>query len=133
MSKSQQSSSLSRRSGMALILVILVLSALVLVGTPFMLSMKLQERGSVVTLAQRRADLASISARNRAVAHLMNTHPSREREEAESQREDEGGTPGYVWDSIEDFEVPIPGTLAIIPFDGLSIVNSHCRLASSSR
>ena len=56
---------------MALILVILVLSALVMVGTPFILSMKLQERGSVHTMAQKRADLAAISARNHAVAQAM--------------------------------------------------------------
>ena len=41
----------SSQSGMALILVILVLSALVVIGTPFLLSMKLQER---VTLFQER-------------------------------------------------------------------------------
>ncbi|MGE3165110.1 MAG: hypothetical protein AB7O52_09410 [Planctomycetota bacterium] len=65
-------------SGMALILVILVLSALVLIGTPFILSMTLQEQGSVHTAAQERARLGAESARNYAVAQLFATHPSRE-------------------------------------------------------
>ena len=70
----------AREHGMALILVVLVLTALVAIGTPFVISMKLQERGSIHTEARQRAHLAATSARNHAVAHLFNQHASRARE-----------------------------------------------------
>ena len=65
-------------AGIALILVVLVLSALVIIGTPFVISMKLQEQGSVHTVAKEKARIAALSARNHAVASLFQTHPSRE-------------------------------------------------------
>ncbi|MEM7262578.1 MAG: hypothetical protein AAF488_11355 [Planctomycetota bacterium] len=67
-----------RQRGVALILVIMVLTALVVIGTPFAISMKLQEEGSRQITARERARLAQISARNHAVAHLFASHPSRE-------------------------------------------------------
>ncbi|MCI0651139.1 MAG: LamG domain-containing protein [Planctomycetes bacterium] len=64
--------------GIALILVVLVLAALVVIGTPFVLSMRLQEQGAIKSLAVRQAEYAALSARNFTVANLIQTHPARE-------------------------------------------------------
>lgn len=98
-----------RERGLALILVILVLTALVAIGTPFVISMKLQERGSVHTVADERAHLASTSARNHAVAHLFGTHESREREFV-----DEDGIPAHKVDDWEELQPEFELTLSLV-------------------
>ncbi|MFQ5655519.1 MAG: hypothetical protein ACE5GW_12415, partial [Planctomycetota bacterium] len=121
--------------GLALILVVLVLSALALIGTPFVISMKLQERGSVHTVAQERADLAALSARNHAVAHLFSTHPSREEGSAviplsqvRTDIEERGGTggengpeeivsPKAAFDGLDELEIRFASRLALEPKD----------------
>ncbi|MDG1455450.1 MAG: hypothetical protein P8R38_04530, partial [Planctomycetota bacterium] len=61
-------------SGMALLMVVLVLAALTAIGTPFLVSMRLQEAGSAKSLATHKARLAAKSARDHAVSHLFDTH-----------------------------------------------------------
>ncbi len=95
------------QQGMALILVVLVLTALVTIGTPFVISMKLQERGSVFTVDRERAHLASLSARNHTLAHLFNNHPSREREVV-----DDDGIPAHKYDTWEEFQPTFAPELA---------------------
>ena len=69
------------QSGVALILVLCVLAALVMIGTPFVVSMRLQEKGSQVEVANYKAALLSRSVRNHAIAELYHTCPSREPDE----------------------------------------------------
>lgn len=116
-----------KTQGMALILVVLVLSALVLIGTPFILSMTLQEQGSVHTAAQERARLGAESARNYAVTRLFATHPARE-----TGIRVIGGTvtsssgtaiqsidyPNHKIDDLEELEVVIPPELSLEPIGG---------------
>ncbi len=98
----------SKEDGMALILVVLVLTSLVAIGTPFVISMKLQERGSVQVLARQRAHLAAISARNHAVAGLFGTHPAREQEEF-----DEEGIPKDKYDDWEEIQISFDSVLQL--------------------
>ena len=107
-----------REEGLALILVILVLTALLAIGTPFVLSMKLQERGAVHTVAQREAELAARSARNHALAHLFSTHDSREREQV-----DDSGTGGHKYDTSEELQPTFAAELALSP-EGLEALLS---------
>ncbi|MGE4620428.1 MAG: hypothetical protein AAEJ04_11535, partial [Planctomycetota bacterium] len=73
----------ARESGMALLMVILVLAALAAIGTPFVISMRLQEQGAARSVADQRARLGARSARDHAVSTLFDTHHSREREQWE--------------------------------------------------
>lgn len=116
------SGSLPQRSpqerGMALILVILVLSALLMIGTPFVLSMILQEQGASQSVAKERARLAAHSARNHAVAHLFSTHPSRER--GQLMESDLGDlltqqVPAEKVDELAELSVSFPSELLIEP------------------
>ena len=63
-----------RRSGVALIMVLLVLSALAIVGTPFVISMALQEKSSVRFEGAVKARVAAEAARNHAMSILQRTH-----------------------------------------------------------
>ena len=109
---------------MALILVILVLSALLVIGTPFAISMKLQERGSVQTVAEERAQIAAISGRNHAVASLFNTHPSRE--EGMTVTDSPAGNSGSGMvelaaakvDDYAELEIRFDTALKITPLEG---------------
>ncbi|MCA8963068.1 MAG: hypothetical protein KDC38_21240, partial [Planctomycetes bacterium] len=114
-----------RADGVALIMVILVLTALVVIGTPFVISMKLQEEGGRQIAAQERARLAQVSARNHAVAHLFGTYPSRESGTVEISMNVEGENagraaehgdtelPGRKMDDREEIDVLIDPTLAV--------------------
>ena len=64
----------SRRSpGVALIMVLLVLSALAMIGTPFVISMALQDKESVNFAGAILARQSAEAARNHAVAYLQDT------------------------------------------------------------
>ncbi|MBI2901929.1 MAG: hypothetical protein HYY17_17240 [Planctomycetes bacterium] len=70
---------MSRQSGLALVLVLTVLLALILIATPFVLSMVVQERTATTEKEQRRADYGADGARNQAVWRLMHGHDMMER------------------------------------------------------
>ncbi len=121
---------LSEQSGIALILVILVLTALVLIGTPFALSMRQQELASQQTVAERQAEFAATSARNRAVAHLMLTHPTRDEgvreialaetsagDERDGDGDGEAAKPRKVPESKIDERAELEVDLASLPLD----------------
>lgn len=99
--------------GIALILVVLVLTALVAIGTPFAISMKLHERGSFQYTAREEANLAVTSARNHAVAQLFSTHPSREREASERN-----SVPGDKFDGLDELEVEFDTEFTTVPVQG---------------
>lgn len=63
----------SRGSGAALVLVLIVLSALAMIGAPFVISMALQDRESLYFAAASDARRGAESARNHAIAHLERT------------------------------------------------------------
>lgn len=64
---------------MALIMVVMVLAILVVIGTPFAVSMLLQEKSGHSFLEDARARYAAEGARNHAVAQLVNGHDFLER------------------------------------------------------
>ncbi len=68
-----------RRRAMALIMVVMVLAILVVIGTPFAVSMLLQEKSGHSFLEDARARFAAEGARNHAVAQLAKGHDSMER------------------------------------------------------
>jgi hypothetical protein len=73
-----------RRSAVALILVLLVLSSLAVIGAPFVVSMLLHDRASRNFAGEVEARLAAEAARNHAIARLERTaHPVEWEEEAE--------------------------------------------------
>ncbi|NCF56845.1 MAG: hypothetical protein GWP41_11390, partial [Planctomycetia bacterium] len=90
-------------SGMALLMVVLVLAALTAIGTPFLVSMRLQEAGSAKSLATHKARLAARSARDHAVSHLFDTHHSRERDFWEP-----GANAGDLVDDLDELQVSFP-------------------------
>lgn len=116
----------ARRHGMALLMVVLVLAALLMIGTPFILSMKLQEQGSIQTVAAQQARLAATTARNLAVSQLFESHPSRESEEALELEvgSPEGGDTTRIQvaprdvDSLDELTVTLPDTLRLRPLGG---------------
>jgi len=59
------------RRGFALLMVVLTIAALAILATPFMVSMKLQERSSRTAVAQARARYAMTAAYNHALAQLL--------------------------------------------------------------
>lgn len=76
-----------RRQGAALILVVVVIAALLAIGAPFVASMRLHERSARGFHADVRARQLADTARNRAVAHLMRTHPDEERRAREARND----------------------------------------------
>ena len=82
--------STSRSSAVALIMVILVLSALAVIGTPFVLSMLLHDRASKNFAGRIAATRAAESARSHAIAELLETSRpvewEREKEVLDEQR-----------------------------------------------
>ena len=100
------------QSGMALLMVVLVLAALAAIGTPFLASMRLQESGAAKTLADHKARLAARSARDHAVSHLFDTYHSRERDFWTP-----GENAGDLVDDIEDLQVSFPDSLTTEPLD----------------
>ena len=58
-------------AGFALLIVVLTIAALALLLTPFMLSMRLQEKGSRNAVAQTRSRYAVTAAYNHALAQLL--------------------------------------------------------------
>lgn len=110
------------QNGVALIMVVVVLTALMIVGTPFVISMRLHERGSFRTLGDRKAELARISARNHTVAHLFASHPSRETGSLEVEwravdaQSRDLGTVTYMKRAVDDRDeitVPIPAGILL--------------------
>ncbi|MDE0959325.1 MAG: hypothetical protein OSB09_00930 [Planctomycetota bacterium] len=99
--------------GMALLMVILVLSALAAIGTPFVISMKLQERGAARAIAQQHAQLAAQSARGHALSRLFDTHHSRERDRWRPGVE----APDLV-DGLDELKVDFPGVITTVPVVG---------------
>ncbi len=89
--------------GMALLMVILVLAALAAIGTPFVISMRLQEKGAARSVAQHRARLGALSARDHAVSSLFDTHHSRERENWQP-----GSTAPDLVDDIDEISINFP-------------------------
>ncbi|MHC4777201.1 MAG: hypothetical protein ACYTFG_01350 [Planctomycetota bacterium] len=87
-------------SGIALIMVIVILLALVAIATPFTVSMQLQEKSSRTILYQAQAKLLAESARNYAVARLYRTHETLE-------KSGRYGSPFNTpdWDTQEEFGV----------------------------
>ncbi|RME05165.1 MAG: LamG domain-containing protein [Planctomycetota bacterium] len=67
------------KRGLALILVVVVISALVVVAAPFALSMRLDRRSSLRFSTQIEAQLLAQAAANYAIAKLYLTHPSVEK------------------------------------------------------
>ncbi len=98
---------------MALLMVILVLSALAAIGTPFVISMKLQEKGAARSLAQQRASLAAQSARSHALSKLFDTHHSRERDRWRPGTE----APDLI-DGLDELKVDFPATITSVPVVG---------------
>jgi len=106
----------STRRGIALILVLTVVLALVLIATPFVLSMTKQERTATVEKAERQAVYGSEGVRNFAAATLI-----RGRDESERR------TPGALWttpysDTESEFAIdlrdPKLATLKILDMQG---------------
>lgn len=69
----------ARRRAMALVMVVMVLAILVVIGTPFAVSMLLQEKSGQSFLADTRARFAAEGARNHAIAQLSLGHDFLER------------------------------------------------------
>jgi len=67
------------RSGFAILMVVLVLVGLVVIGAPFAISMRQEERASMNFAARIRARLSALEALNRAKAHLELSHEYYER------------------------------------------------------
>ena len=74
-----------RRLGVALIMVLLVLSTLAVVGVPFVLSMVLQDREAHYFADRIKARFAAEAARNHAIARLQDTAYSSEWEREAEQ------------------------------------------------
>ncbi len=74
--------------GVALVLALVVLSVLMLLGTPFVASMLLRKKQAQRAAAVEKLHNAAISLRNRAAAHLLSTH-----EDEEGRRFDEENPP----------------------------------------
>ncbi len=69
-----------RRQGVAIVMVLLVLLALAIIGTPFVISMALQEKSSIQFEGGVKARRAAEGARNHALARLHETHRAVENE-----------------------------------------------------
>lgn len=87
-----------QQRGAALLLVIAVIVALVVIATPFALSMRLHERTSRAYDAGTRARLSAEASRNLAIRQLMDSHQSRERRDPDDPNADEV-------DGFEEFQV----------------------------
>ena len=72
-SRKSQAAGLARSCGVALIMVLIVLSILAMIGTPFVISMALQDKESVNFAGATVARLAAEAARNHAIAGLEDT------------------------------------------------------------
>src|SRR5262245_17496229 len=81
----------SRRSGLALILVLTVIMALAVIATPFVLSMIMHEKTAVAERARRQAGYGAEGVRNFAVAQLYRGAEYFERQALEQGKE--GATP----------------------------------------
>ncbi|HZN61163.1 MAG TPA: hypothetical protein VFC90_02040, partial [Planctomycetota bacterium] len=88
----------SRKSGLALILVLTVIMALAVIATPFVLSMIMHEKTAVAERARRQAGYGAEGVRNFAVAHLYRGAESFERQSLDQGKE--GATP-YIDDEGE--------------------------------
>ncbi|MGE4632551.1 MAG: hypothetical protein AAEJ47_05895, partial [Planctomycetota bacterium] len=96
-----------RQRGMALLMVILVLAALAAIGTPFVISMRLQEQGAARSIAEQRARLGARSARDHAVSTLFDTHHSRERETWQP-----GSTAPDLVDDLDELAIHFPSSFS---------------------
>lgn len=103
------------RRGAALILVVVVIAALLAIGAPFILSMRLHEKSSAGFEAQVRAEHLAESGRNLAAAHLLRSHPDEERR-AREQAGDLASDPEGVdaWAEVSDVPLgPLPGRFGL--------------------
>lgn len=89
-----------RSRGMALILVVVVIAALVAIAAPFALSMRLHEKSARGFGSRTRARLLAQAARNDAMAALITSHPDEERR-ARLSRGDRDGDDEDV-DSLDE-------------------------------
>lgn len=85
------------RGGVALIMVLIVLSILSMIGAPFVISMALQDRASLNFFAAVAARQGAESARNHAIAHLQRTAYGVEYESESAELE--GERPAVVTDA----------------------------------
>lgn len=93
---------MSRRSGLALILVLTVIMALAVIATPFVLSMIMHEKTAVAERARRQAGYGAEGVRNFAVSQLFRGAEHFERTDLEKGKE---GTP-YL-DEEGEFRVDV--------------------------
>jgi hypothetical protein len=87
--------------GMALVLVLTVCLALILVATPFVLSMILQERGGTMSRYASQAEWGAEGAKNYALWKLMYSIDPVER------RSTAGPMATYTFDTLEELTVPL--------------------------
>src|SRR5215831_20760148 len=95
-SRSRRPSSSSR--GMALILVLTVIFALIIIATPFVLSMIKQEQGAAVERSLQQSTWGAEGARNWAVVRLFDGID-------QAERQAKGGTP--YSDGLGEFDIPL--------------------------
>ena len=100
----------SQERGMALLMVILVLAALAAIGTPFVISMRLQEQGAARSVADQKARLGARSARDHAVSTLFDTHHSRERDNWQP-----GSTAPDLVDDLAEIAIEFPASFSPTP------------------
>ena len=96
----------SSERGLALIIVIVVLLALVLIATPFVLSMLLQEKGATSEKEQRQADYGADGARNLAIWQMMRGHDAMERRFSPLPWNT------YTYDTLAEFQTRLTPTLS---------------------
>ncbi len=104
-------------NGVALILVIVVLMALVIIATPFAVSMQLQEKTSRSFVHETQARMLAEGARNYAVSQLMQSHESCEKT---GKYDAPYNTPD--WDTIDEFSLKVDLPV-IAGRKGLSFLN----------
>lgn len=120
----------NNKTAMALIMVVVVISALLIIATPFAISMRLEEKASNSYAGEAEARLLSRGAFNHMVASLYETHEDTERKKT-LQKKQQGGGAGPAsaqedprYDSPEELEVKWPakfGQDVVILTDGTTL------------
>lgn len=90
-----------RHRGIALILVLIIVFTLLVIATPFVMSMMLQERQSTVAQRQVEAYVHAHSTTNRAMYELFRTHDHYERQFRTSPNYP------YFFDVPDEFRIPV--------------------------
>lgn len=94
-------------SGMALIIVLIILFSLVVVAAPFVASMIFQERTSYQLLSQQEATIGAQSALNYGIFYSLNTHDAYERQLRTY------GPASYLYDTWAELQVKMPQNLQV--------------------